>query len=131
MKLSYKDLINGILIVLIAAIAFAKYNSYNWAGIESWRDAVAATLVIGLVIYLINGFDFANRSILNIIEMVLGASVIIVAFVGLFTYSQALFYVTSSFLAVIVLIDVLRHTRQSLLRWEIKNKPIFHYHAHG
>jgi len=114
MKLSWRDLVNTLLAVAGGSIVYAKYYSYSWAGIGSWRGAVAWLAVIGLVMFMLSRFDYANRSILNVGEMVFGLAAVILMIAGVIMTSQAVFYSLATVLGVMWLVDTARHTRHSI-----------------
>lgn len=114
MKLSWRDLINTALAIFGGAIVYAKFYDYSWAVIGSWRSAVAVIGITGLVMALLSGFDLANYSILNIVEMILGAAAIVLGVWGVLVASSVIFYALAGTLGALWLIDTARHAYHSL-----------------
>jgi hypothetical protein len=115
MKLSWRDLINTMLVVAGGSIVYAKYYNYSWAGLGSWWGAVAWLAIIGLVMFALSSFNFVNRSILNIGEMILGVLAVILAIVGVIMTSQFVFYSLAVVLGVVWVVDTARHARHSII----------------
>ena len=128
MKLFWKDLITTLLVIAGGAIVYAKYYNYAWSGIQSWRGAVGWLAVVGLLMFLYSSFSFANRSILNVTEMVLGAAAIVLAVVGGIITSEAVFYSFAAVLGVLWLINIARHVRHSFIG---RGTTPTHHHAHA
>ncbi len=114
MKLSWRDGITTALAIFGGVIVWAKFYDYSWAGIGSWRSSVAVLGLTGLAMLLFSGFDYANRSILNVIEMIAGVVAIAVAIVGIFMTSSVLFYVLAGILGGLWLVDTARHAYHSM-----------------
>jgi len=115
MKLTWRDLVTTLLAIAGGAVVYAKYYNYSWAVIGSWRSAVAVLAAIGILMFAFSAFDFANRSILNVGEMVLGIVAIGLAITGLFVASSQIFYSLAIVLGVLWLVDTARHVRHSLM----------------
>jgi hypothetical protein len=130
MKLSWKDTINTLLAIGGGTIVYAKFYSYTWAVITSWRSAVAVLAVTGLLMFAFSSFNFANRSMLNVSEMVLGVVAIGLAIVGVIVTSQFVFYSLAIVLGVEWLVDTARHARHSWIGDEGYGTTTFHHHAH-
>jgi len=130
MRLTWKDTINTLLAIGGGAIVYAKFYSYTWAVIGSWRSAVAVLALIGLLMFAFSSFNFANRSILNITEVVLGSLAIVLAIVGMITTSQFVFYSLATVLGLIWLVDTARHVRHSWIGDEGYGTTTFHHQAH-
>lgn len=126
MKLTWKDIITTLLVILGGSVVYAKYYSYSWALIGSWRGAVGTIAVIGLVMFLFSSFNFANRSVLNIGEMLLILAAVGLTIAGLIVTSEALFYTLAAVLGVLWLVDTARHARHSLIGG---GTPSIHHHA--
>lgn len=125
MKLTWKDMVTTLLVMTCGAIVYAKFYSYSWAGIQSWRSAVAALAVVGLLMFAFSSFNFSNRSILNTGEMVFGIVAFGLAVFGMIMTSSFAFYSLASVLGALWLVDTARHARHSMLSEE----TIFHHHA--
>ncbi len=130
MKLSLKDVINALLAIGGAAVVYAKFYSYSWSVIGSWRSAVAVLALIGLVMFAFSSFNFANRSILNVTEMMLGVVAIGLVIVGVIMTSQFVFYSLAIVLGLEWLVDTARHARHSWIGEEGYGTTTFHHHAH-
>ncbi len=115
MKLSWRDAINTLMLIAVGAIVYARHYSYSWTGIGTWQSSVAWLAIIGLVMFAFSSFDFANRSILNIGEMVFGSAAIILAVIGVLTASGPVFYSLAAVLGVLWLVNVARHVRHSVI----------------
>lgn len=112
--LTWRDLITTLLAIVGGMIVYAKSYNLNWAIIGSWRSAVAALGVTGIIMTLVSGFDVANRSILNITEIILGLVAIAVGVFGVFIASPTLFYILAGLIGMLWLIDTSRHIRNSI-----------------
>jgi hypothetical protein len=130
MKLSWRDFVNTLLAVGGGAIVYAKFYDYSWSVISSWRSAVAVLAGTSLVMMLVSGFKFANRSILNVTEMLLGSLAIVLAVVGMIMTSEFVFYSLAGVMGVVWLLDTARHARHSWIGDEGYGTTTFH-HAHS
>jgi hypothetical protein len=129
MKLTWKDMITTLLVIGGGAIVYAKYYSYDWRWIgDSWQKSVAALAVIGLLMFVFSSFNFANRSILNIGEMVLGFAAAVLMIVGVLVTSQPVFYGLAAVLGVLWLVDTARHVRHNIIG--AGPTRLHHLHAH-
>ena len=129
MKLSWKDVINTLLAIGGGAIVYAKFYSYSWAMVGSWRSSVAALAIIALLMFAFSSFNFSNRSILNVTEMVLGSVAVVLAVIGVFMTSQFVFYSLASVVGLAWLIDTARHARHSWIGDEGYGTTTFHHHV--
>jgi len=129
MKLSWKDMISALIVLAGGAIVYAKYYNYNWAVVGSWRSAALVLALGGVLLFALSSFDFTNRSILNVTEMILGTAAIVLAVWGVIVASQAVFYSLAIVLGVTWLIDVARHARHSWIGNEGMGTTTFHHHA--
>ena len=125
MKLSWKDVVNTILVIAGGAVVYAKYYSYSWSVIASWRSAVAVLAIAGILMFAFSSFEFTNRSILNVSEMVLGVVAVVLIVYGVIVVSQFAFYAVATVLGLLWLIDTARHTRHSI----IGGGTTYHHHA--
>ena len=130
MKLSWKDIVTTLVALGGGAIVYAKFYSYSWAVIGSWRSSVAVLVLAGLIMFAFSSFNFANRSILNVTEMVLGFAAIVLAIVGMLVTSHFVFYTLAIVLGVFWLSDTARHARHSWIGEESEGTTTFHRHAH-
>jgi hypothetical protein len=130
MKLSQRDIVTTILALAGGAVVYAEYYNYSWALIGSWRSAVAVLAGIGVLMFAFSAFDYTNRSILNIGEMILGAIAIGLALAGMIAISSAIFYSLAAVLGVLWLVDTARHARHSWIGDEGMGTTTFHRHAH-
>lgn len=126
MKLSWKDLVTTILAILGGAVVYAKIYDYPWAVIGSWRSATMVMAVIGLAILAYSNFNFANRSILNVAEMLFGVVALGLAVVGSIVASEPVFYSLAAILGTAWLVDTARHARHSMMG---EDSAVFHRHA--
>ncbi len=125
MKLKWQDLITTLLVIVGGVIVYAKFYSYNWAIIGSWRSATTLLLIVGFLMFLFSRFNFANLSILNVSEMVLGVVAILMAVWGIFVVNHFVFYGLATVLGVLWLIDTARHARHGT----ISSTPPYNRHA--
>ena len=130
MKLSWKDSITTLALIFGALITYAKFYSFSWAVIGSWRSSVAVVALAGLIMFAFSSFNFANRSILNIAEMVMGLAAIVLAITGVIMHSSFVFYALAIVLGVEWLVDTARHIRHSYIDTEETN-TFHHHHAHA
>lgn len=130
MKLSWRDIVTTLLALAGGAVVYAKFYDYSWAVIGSWRSAVAVLAAIGVLMFAFSAFDFANRSILNIGEMVVGVAAIGLAVTGMIFASSTVFYSLAVALGVLWLVDTARHARHSWIGDEGMGTTTFHHHAH-
>lgn len=130
MKLSWKDFVTTLLAVAGGAVVYAKFYDYSWAGIGSWRSAVAALALTGILMFAFSSFNFANHSILNVSEMLLGVVAVGLALTGMIATSEPIFYILAVFLGVSWLVDTARHARHSWIGDEGAGTTTFHRHAH-
>jgi hypothetical protein len=128
MKLSWRDVVATLVAIGGGSIVYAKHYGYSWATIGSWRSAVAALALVGLVMFAFSSFDFANRSILNLTEMVLGSLAVVLAVIGVIMTSKFVFYSLAAVLGVAWLINTARHARHSIVDHE-HHTPTLHHHA--
>jgi hypothetical protein len=126
MKLSWKDAMTTAMALLGGAVVYAKFYDFSWAVIGSWRSSVAIMALVGIGMFAFSTFDFANRSILNIGEMVLGLAAIALAVTGVFMASEFVFYSLAAVLGVLWLVDTARHARHSMRH---EDTTSFHHHA--
>lgn len=113
MKLSWRDIITSLLVIGGGAIVWAKYYSYSWAMVGSWRSATAIIALGGVLLFAFTNFDFNNFSIANVIEMILGGAGLVLAVWGMTVVSHAVFYSLAATLGVTWLIDIARHVRHT------------------
>jgi hypothetical protein len=118
MKLSWKDLVTTLFVTLGGSVVYAKFYDYSWAGIGSWRSAVAALAVVGVGMFAFSRFKFDNFSWLNSGEMLLGLVAIVLAFSGMISTSEVIFYTLAATLGVFWLTDTARKIRHSLIDHE-------------
>jgi hypothetical protein len=130
MKLSWRDFVTALLAIAGGAIVYAKFYDYSWAVIGSWRSAVAVLVVIGVLMFVFSAFKFANRSILNVNEMVVGVIAIGLAIVGMIVTSSPIFYILAVTLGVLWFVDTARHAGHSWIGDEGAGTTTFHRHAH-
>ena len=130
MKLSWRDIVTTILALAGGAVVYAKFYNYSWALIGSWRSAVAVLAGIGVLMFAFSAFDFANRSILNVSEMLTGIVAIGLAITGMIATSEPIFYILAVLLGVLWLVDTARHARHSWIGDEGIGTTTFHRHAH-
>lgn len=130
MKLSWRDFATTLLAVAGGAVVYAKFYDYSWAVIDSWRSAVAVLAGIGVLMFAFSAFDFANRSLLNIGEMVVGIVAIGLAITGMIATSSPVFYGLAVTLGVLWLVHTARHARHSWIGDEGAGTTTFHRHAH-
>ncbi len=114
MRLSWRDIVTTALAIFGGVIVYAKFFDFNWAIIDNWRNSVAVLAITGLAMFVASGFNFANYSILNITEMVLGLAAIVVAVWGIVAVSAPLFYVLAGVLAALWVVDTARHVYHSV-----------------
>ena len=114
MKLTWRDTISTILVICGGAVVYAKYYNYSWAVISSWRSATLVLAGIAVLMFLVNNFNFANRSLLNIAEMFLGIAAIVLAVYGALVISHTVFYALAAVMGAFWLIDTARHARHSM-----------------
>lgn len=114
MKLSWRDIITTLLALAGGAIVYAVFYDYTWNLIDSLRSAVAILAVIGVAMFAFSDFDFSNRSILNVTEMILGLTVVGLAIAGMLITSEALFYITAATIGTVWLVDTARHVYHSM-----------------
>ncbi len=126
MKLSWRDLITTLLVISGLAIVYAKFYDYSWTVIGSWRSAVAVLAAIGVGIALVTGFDFENRSWLNVGEMIFGLVAAGLMIVGMIVASSFVFYSLAAVLGALWLVSTLRHIRHSLTHDDTTS---FHHHV--
>lgn len=129
MKLTWRDIVTTLLALAGGAVVYAKYYSYSWSFIGSWRSAAAVLALAGVLLFAFNSFSFANRSILNITEMVLGSVAIVLALIGMFVVNHAVFYGLAATLGTLWLLDTARHARHSFIGDEGMGTTNFHHHA--
>ncbi|MGZ6004971.1 MAG: hypothetical protein ACXWLH_02365 [Candidatus Saccharimonadales bacterium] len=129
MKLSWKDIVTTLLLVAGGAVVYAKFYNYSWAVIGSWKSSVAVLAAIGLVMFAFSSFNFANRSILNIGEMMFGAIAVGLALTGMIATSQPIFYILAAVLGSLWLVDTARHARHSWIGESAIGTNTFHHHA--
>lgn len=127
MKLSWRDIVTAALAVLGGAVVYAKFYDYTWALIGSWRSAAMILAVVGILMFTFSGFNFANRSILNVGEMVFGVAALVLAAIGSIVVSKPVFYSLAAVLAATWLVDIARHARHSMMSEE--DSAVFHHHA--
>jgi|SRR3989344_6920648 len=130
MKLSWRDFVTALLAIAGGAIVYAKFYNYSWAVIGSWRSAVAVLAGIGVLMFAFSAFNFANHSILNIGEMLVGLIAIGLALTGMIATSSPIFYILAVTLGVLWLVDTTRHARHSWIGDEGVGTTTFHRHAH-
>jgi hypothetical protein len=126
MKLTWKDVITTLIVIGGGAVVYAKYYNYSWAVVGSWRSAVAVLALGGILMFAFSSFNFANRSTLNVGEMVVGALAIVLAVVGMIVTRQSLFYSLAVVLGVFWLVDTARHVRHSVIG---HGSTTFHHHV--
>jgi len=66
MKLSWRDMVAGVLAALGAVVVFAKLQDYTWWLIGSYKGALAVIAVLGLAIfvtYAVELFSFATFAV--------------------------------------------------------------------
>lgn len=130
MKLSWRDFVITLLAVAGGAVVYAKFYDYSWAVIGSWRSAVVVLAGIGVLMFAFSAFNFANRSILNIGEMLVGVIAIGLTLTGMIATSSPIFYILAVTLGVLWLVDTARHARHSWIGDEGAGTTTFHRHAH-
>ncbi len=129
MKFSWRDVVNTLLAIGGAAIVYAKFYSYTWSFIASWRGATAVIALAGLLMFAFSNFDFNNLSVLNVSEILLGGAAVILGIVGVIMTSEFVFYSLASVIGVTWLIDTARHIRHSWIGDEGYGTTTFHHHA--
>jgi hypothetical protein len=125
MKISWKDAMTTLFALVGGAVVYAKFYSFSWAMVGSWRSAVALLILAGILMFAFSSFDFDNYSILNVSEMVMGLAAIVLAIIGVIVVSQTIFYTLAVVLGVFWLADTARHVRHSI----IGHTPISHHQA--
>lgn len=115
MKLSWRDTVSTLLVVVGGVVVWAKYLDYSWAILGSWRSATAVLAVIGVLMFAVSTFDFKNYSILNLSEMVLGAVAVGLAMTGMIFTSEPIFYTLAAIIGIVWAVDTARRARHSLM----------------
>ncbi len=115
MKLSWRDIVTTLLVVGGGTLVWAKYYSYSWAMIGSWRSATAVIALGGLLLFAFTNFDFNNFSIANVLEMILGGAALVLAVWGMTVVNHAVFYSLAATLGLTWLVDIARHIRHSAI----------------
>ncbi len=116
MKLSWRDIVTTLLAVGGVAIVWAKYYSFSWAMLGSWRSTTTIMALAGLLLFAFTNFDFNNYSIANVAEMVLGGIALVLAIWGMTVVNHAVFYSLATTLGITWLIDIARHIRHSTIQ---------------
>lgn len=130
MKLSWRDFVTTLLAVAGGAVVYAKFYEFPWAVIGSWRSAVAVLAGIGVLGLALSAFSFANRSALNVGQMLLIGAALVLAIIGMAVTSSAIFYILATILGILWLVNTTRHAWHSWVEEEDMDSPTFHTHGH-
>jgi hypothetical protein len=119
MKLSWRDTVNTLLVILGALAVYGKLHSYSWWLIGSWKGAVATIGGLGLIMLLVSLTEVMDelgelRNWINFSESVLWLAAAVAVVIGLFAASKGMFYTAAIVLGVIWLGSLLRHWRHSM-----------------
>jgi uncharacterized membrane protein len=119
MKLSWRDTVNTLLVILGALAVYGKLHTYSWWLIGSWKGAVATIGGLGLIMLLVSLSEVREevtdlRNWINFGESVLWLAAVVLVVIGLFAASRAMFYTTAIVLGVIWLSSLARHWRHSM-----------------
>lgn len=127
MKLSWRDLVNTLLLAAGAFLVYANLANFSGTWLNDWRVTTVAIAAIGLGMCITAAGDIENKSILNRIEMFLGTFVILAAFFAVITGWQWAGLFVAGTVGALWLISTARHTRHSL----IHEKTTVHHGAYA
>ena len=110
MRLSWKDLAGTLLVGAGFAAVWARLYDYTWWFVGSYRGAMAAIGVLGLVMLAINVSElFDTENWANFGESVLWIGAAALVATGLFVASKGLFLSAAIVMGVIWLTSLVRH----------------------
>jgi hypothetical protein len=119
MRLTWRDGLTALLAVLIAVVAIAVLQQWNWPLLGSYRAGMVAIGVIGLAMCGVGGYQFWNaaferpgsilRDAFLILGLVLGLAATTVLVIGLITGTQAPFVWMVALIGALWVVATARH----------------------
>lgn len=116
MKLTWRDGLSSVLVILGIVVVIAKLQSYSWWLIGSWKGALGVVAVLGLGILLTNIEElvrvFNSSTLTQIILWFVAATVVVASLLS--TTTQTEFYVAAFLIGVAWAAQIMDHVLASI-----------------
>jgi hypothetical protein len=116
MKLTWRDGLSSVLVILGIVVVIAKLQSYSWWLIGSWKGALGVVAVLGLGILLTNIEElvrvFNSSTLTQIILWFVAATVVVASLLS--TTTQTEFYVAAFLIGVAWAAQIMDHALASI-----------------
>jgi hypothetical protein len=115
MKLSWRDLVNTLLVASGAVIVYARLQDFSWWFVNSWRGTVTALAAIGVIGAMVAYHDADSGTFLSRLEVWLYGLAVIAGIFAVIVGWQWAALTFGGILGAEWLISTARHTRHTMV----------------